>query len=183
MKRICTALALCAVIVLSGCGRNSIEPRWEEFSSALAAADTVGFTADIRAEYEDKSLEFTLSLEQTGDETAVTVVLPESLSGVKAVTHGGSRDLEYYGFIIDTGTLDGGLTPVGALPALIGAMRSGYADCFWREEGSAVVRLIASDELTVTLWLDEASFTPTHAELESGGRVTVFCDIRDWRLG
>lgn len=180
MKRICTVLALCAALLLPGCGRNDIEPRWERFSAALNTAKSFGFTADIRAEYNDKSLEFTLEFEQTGSDGTVTVIAPEELHGIKAVTRDGGQNLEYYGFVIDTGTLDGGLTPVGALPALAETMLAGYADCFWREDNSAVVRLIASDDLTVTLWLDESDFVPLHAELESGGRVTVFCDIRDW---
>ena len=181
MKRICITLALFAALLLPGCGQNALESRWEGFSSAITAADTVGFTADIRAEYEDKSVEFTLELAQSGDDTSVTVIFPEELRGVKAVSHGAKRELEYAGFVIDTGTLPGGLTPVGALPALVDAMCGGYADCFWREGECTVVRLIADDSLSVTLWLSE-ELVPVHAELESGGRVTVFCDIRDWRL-
>ena len=80
-------------------------------------------------------------------------------------------------------SLDGGLTPVGALPYLVDALRGGYADCFWREGDSTVVRLIPEDSMTVTVWLEEESMTPVYAELASGERVTVFCEIEDWELG
>ena len=183
MKRICTLITLCALLLLSACGKNATETRWESFSDELSAAESFGFTAELRAEYEDKSLCFTLQYEQRGELGTVTVIAPEELRGVRTTTREGGRDLEYYGFVIDTGRLDDELTPVSALPALAEAMCGAYADCFWHEGDCAVVRLIASDALSMTLWLDEMSFTPRHAELESGGRVRVFCDIWDWHSG
>ena len=39
------------------------------------------------------------------------------------------------------------------------------------------------DGMTVTVWLEEESMTPVYAELASGERVTVFCEIEDWKLG
>lgn len=182
MKRICTVFALCAVLLLTGCG-SGLEQRWDEFSETVSEGDGLSFTAALRAEYEDKSVSFELRYEQSGGECAVTVLSPEELRGVKAVRKNGSGALKYYGFVIDTGTLDGGLTPVGALPYLVDALRGGYADCFWREGGSTVVRLIPEDGMTVTVWLEEKSMTPVYAELASGERVTVFCEIEDWELG
>lgn len=182
MKRICTVFALCAVLLLTGCG-SGLEQRWDEFSKTVSEADNLSFTAALRAEYEDKRVSFELRYEQSGGECAVTVLSPKELRGVKAVRKNGSGALKYYGFVIDTGTLDGGLTPVGALPALVDALRGGYADCFWREGGSTVVRLIPEDGMTVTVWLEEESLTPVYAELASGERVTVFCEIEDWKLG
>ena len=181
MKRICTVFALCAVLLLTGCG-SGLEQRWDEFTETVSEADGLSFTAALRAEYEDKSVSFELRYEQSGEECAVTVLSPEELRGVKAVRKDGSGALKYYGFVIDTGTLDGGLTPVGALPYLVDALRGGYADCFWREGDSTVVRLIPEDG-TVTVWLEEESMTPVYAELASGERVTVFCEIEDWELG
>lgn len=182
MKRICTVFALCAVLLLTGCG-SGLEQRWDEFSETVSEADGLSFTAALRAEYEDKSVSFELRYEQSGEECAVTVLSPEELRGVKAVRKDGSGTLKYYGFVIDTGTLDGGLTPVGALPYLVDALRGGYADCFWREGDSTVVRLIPEDGMTVTVWLEEESMTLVYAELASGERVTVFCEIEDWELG
>lgn len=84
MKRICTVFALCAVLLLTGCG-SGLEQRWDEFTETVSEADGLSFTAALRAEYEDKSVSFELRYEQSGEECAVTVLSPEELRGVKAV--------------------------------------------------------------------------------------------------
>ena len=64
MKRICTVFALCAVLLLTGCG-SGLEQRWDEFSETVSEADGLSFTAALRAEYEDKSVSFELRYEQS----------------------------------------------------------------------------------------------------------------------
>ena len=93
MKRICTVFALCAVLLLTGCG-SGLEQRWDEFSETVSEADNLSFTAALRAEYEDKSVSFELRYEQSGEECAVTVLSPEELRGVKAVRKNGSGALK-----------------------------------------------------------------------------------------
>ena len=175
--------ALCAVPASDGLRQAGLNSAGMNFPKPSPEADGLSFTAALRAEYEDKSVSFELRYEQSGEECAVTVLSPEESARSEGGAEGRLRHAKVLRLRHRHGTLDGGLTPVGASPYLVDALRGGYADCFWREGDSTVVRLIPEDGMTVTVWLEEESMTPVYAELASGERVTVFCEIEDWELG
>lgn len=181
MKRLCPfLLALC--LLLGGCGASKAGEEYQSFAGDLSARSDLAFTAELRAEYEDKTLSYTLSYREDAEGCTVTVLAPETIKGVKAHLRAGGSQLEYDTVVLDTGALDRyGLSPLSALPTLVDTLRCGHLDSAWEEDGQTVWQLIADDNLSVQVWLEGESLTPVHAELISDGRVTVFCDISDWR--
>ena len=81
MKRL-YPLLLCLSLVLTGCGRRDIESKFQALSERLNACESLCFTANIRAEYEDKTARFALSYEEDSEGGTVTVIAPELIKGV-----------------------------------------------------------------------------------------------------
>ena len=128
MKRLLLPLLLCLCLLLSGCGKDRAEREFESFSARLNAAQTLRFTAKVRAEYEHKTARFTLAYEEDAEGGRVTVVAPELIRGVSARFEPGGTTLEYDSVVLDTGSLDSfGLSPMSSLPVLLHAMRVGHA--------------------------------------------------------
>ena len=180
MKRLCPVLLLCCLL-LTGCGGAKIKESYQKFADGLNARTDLSFTAEIRAEYEDKTASFTLLYTEYADGCNVEILSPGLVKGIRARLEKGETRLEYGSVMLDTGELDGyGLSPMSALPALVKALREGHLDACWTEDGKTVLQLIADDCLTATVWLESGSMTPMRAELSSYGRVRVFCTITDW---
>ena len=180
MKRLAWALlALC--LLLSGCGRSAAEERYEPFSQALRERHDLCLSAEIRAEYPDRSVQFLLRYEDDPPGCRVTAEEPAEIRGVTAHLNGAQSALGYDSVTLDTGPLDRfGLSPVTALPRLVEALREGHLDSAWEEDGMTVWSLVPDDGLTVQIWLDDGMI-PRRAELISQGRVAVFCEIREWK--
>lgn len=181
MKRLCLPL-LMICLLFTACGNSAAKSGYDEFVRDLESRDGIGFTAKLRCEYTDKTAEFTVGYTEDENGCTVTVLEPELISGIKAHADSGETSLEFEGVILDTGELDSfGLTPMSAAPLLMDALRLGHLESYWREDGKKVFQLIPSDELTVTVWFEPASMTPMHAELMSGSRVMIYCDISSWK--
>lgn len=81
--------------------------------------------------------------------------LPEQAAGVTAHLRDGASALAFDDIILPAGDLNGaGLTPLTALPYVVQAIRSGYVDLTWTEDGLQVVQLITDDHTAVRLYLD-----------------------------
>lgn len=180
MKRFCLLLIAALSLLLTACGGGSAKKEFEAFSADLSERDSLEFTAELTAIYEDKNVDFTLSYEKDGDGCLVTVLEPKMVAGIRARITGGGTAVEYEGIMLDTGRLDDyGLSPMTALPMLVDAMCSAHADSFWEEGGLDAVKLLPSDNLSAVVWFDAGM--PVKAELISDGRVTVSCNIKDWK--
>ena len=181
MKRLLLPLLLTGCLLLAGCGGRRIEKRFLAFSDALAAREDLSFTAEVRAEYADRTLNFTLGYEKNADGETVTVLRPERIAGIRAHIAPGSSTLEFEGLILDTGPLDPyGLTPMNALPKLAEALTAGHLDSYWEEGPETVCRLILDDHLAVTVRMETESMIPRSAELQSDETVCIFCELSDW---
>lgn len=181
MKRLFIPLLLCCLL-LTGCARRGDEKRFAAFSDALAAKEALSFTAEVRAEYADRTLDFTLRYEKDAAGETVTLLRPERIAGIKAHLAPGETALEYEGLILETGPLDPyGLTPMNALPKLVQALAGGHLDSHWTEDGAPVYKLILDDALSVTARFDPEGMIPRACELQSGEKVCISCEISDWR--
>lgn len=181
MKRRFLILLMILPLLLCGCG-NGEELAFEEFRQELQNADSLSFTADVRAEYEDSTAEFELAFSMQGDEYTVEILEPELVAGIKARVKSGDTHLEYDGAILDIGKLtDRGLCPMSALPYLTDALKNAYADMAWTESGLLTVRLVPSDDMSVTLWIDEEN-APVNAEITYKEKTVVFIEIDDWEM-
>lgn len=185
MKRICLPMLIVVCLLLSGCGSGGeMKKAYRDFSAELSQADSLSFTAAVRAEYEHKTARFTLSYSEDEEGGRVTVLAPELIAGVTANVGPDSTSLEYNGVMLDTGALDNfGLSPMSALPVLVQAMREGSMDSFWAEDGKLAYQLVADDGLICTVWFEAEEMLPLRAELICDGRVTVYAEISDWSSG
>ena len=127
MKRVCLPLLAIVCLLLTGCAGREVEKAYAGFSERVNAAQSLTFTANVRAEYEHKTAKFTLSYTEDDSGGAVTVLAPELIAGVTARVEPGSTVLQYDGVVLDTGSLDSlGLSPMSSLPVLVQAMKSGH---------------------------------------------------------
>ncbi len=183
MKRLYPILLLCLCLMLTGCQRRDIEAEFAALSARLENAQALSFTANIRAEYEDKSARFTLAYEEGPEGGTVTVIAPELIRGIKARIAPGGTQLQYDTVVLDTGALDNfGLSPMSSLPLLVNALKGAHIDSFWEEDGLTVLQLEPEDERKCTVWFDPG-MNPLRAELISGERVSVYIEISDWNEG
>ena len=181
MKRALLPLLLAACLLLAGCGGRADEKRFAAFSEELAGKEALSFLAELRAEYADRTLEFTLAYAKDAEGETVSVLKPTRISGVRAHLAPGSSTLEFEGLILDTGPLDPyGLTPMNALPRLVETLCTGHLDSHWTEEGTLVCHLVLDDHLSASVWFEPESMIPCYAELQSDDTVHIFCTIREW---
>ncbi|MBR0207265.1 MAG: hypothetical protein IJQ43_00030 [Oscillospiraceae bacterium] len=179
MKKLFVPLLLVLSLLLGGC-TNKNEARFRVFSEELRARSDVDLTAAVRAEYDDRSCSFTLRCTEDGEGCTVEVLEPELIRGVRARVSADGTRLLYDSVSVDTGG-DGGssLSPMGALPLLLRALREGALDSAWKEEGCPAVRLVPEDGVGVTVLFD-ADMTPTYAEIDRGGKTFLFVDVTDF---
>ena len=136
MRRKVCALMMIPALLLTGCGKKSDGERAEELLTEvrgeyLEAAVCTGQAA-ITADYGQRvyTYDLTFSWQREG-ETVLTITSPENVAGTVARITEGETVLEYDGVMVETGPLDAdGLTPMGAVPALLACVREGYlAEC------------------------------------------------------
>ena len=181
MKRALLPLLLAVCLLLAGCGSRAEEKRFADFSASLAEKETLSFCAELRAEYADRTLSFTLDYLKDAEGETISVLEPKRIAGIRAHLAEGSDTLSFEGLILDTGPLDPyGLTPMNALPRLVDALMTGHLASHWEEGGQPVYHLILDDHLSASVWFEPQSMVPSYAELQSDDTVHIFCTIRDW---
>ena len=180
MKKAILSLLILFPLLLSACGDRAAVSRFEAFSDALGERESLSYTAELRAEYPDRSTEFTLAYRRDTSGEEVTVLAPQRIAGIRARVAPDSSALVYESLILDVGPLDAyGLTPMSALPRLTETLLHGAVDSHWEEDGMLVYRLIPDDHLSATVWFGEG-MVPARAELASDENVCVFCELSDW---
>lgn len=180
MKKALLPVLLLLSLLLSACGDGAARSRFEAFSGSLRERESLSFTAELHAEYPDRSDDFTLAYAKDPAGEQVSVLAPELIRGISARRETGSTALIYEGLILDLGPLDAyGLTPTSALPRLVETLTEGHMDSYWESDGLRVYRLICDDHLSASVWFD-SDMRPRRAELESDGNLRVFCEISDW---
>lgn len=170
---------LLSLVLLCACADTGRE-QYIRFSQTVAEAESISFTANVQAEYSDKTSQFTLSYSKTADGESIEVIKPDDLAGIKANTDGASLSLEYDGAMLDVGTLaDAQLSPMSALPLIVRAICTGQPDISWVEGDLTATCIIPDDDITVTLWIDE-DLVPKTAEICCNERTVIFAEISDW---
>ena len=180
MKKLLLPLMI-SLTLLCGCA-DTAQERFISFMESVNECSRISFTADVRAEYSDKTAEFTLTYSQDGDDAVVEVIKPDIIAGIKARVNKDGAAVEYDGAVLDIGSLtDEGLSPVSALPLLASAIKNSHIELSWTESDMLAARLIPNDDTTVTLWLDGEQ-KPVSAELGYKEKTLVFITIHDWEM-
>ena len=179
MKKLFVPLLLILALLLGGCA-NKNEARFRAFSEELRARIELALTAEVRAEYDDRSCSFTLRCTEDGSGGCTVEVLePELIRGVRAQLNADGTKLLYDSISVDTGESGSSLSPMGALPLLLRALREGALDSLWKEDGCLAVRLVPEDGVGVTVLFD-AEMRPDYAEIDREGKGVLFIDVTEF---
>ena len=177
-----------AALLLPGCGGAAkYEEDVSRYRESLCNVSGISMTAEIRADYGERVLDYTLHYEENLDGNTVEVLLPKLIAGVKAHFPESGGTLEFDGLILETGDLTSeGMNPISALPEIVKSLKSGYLQKMWREktdDGYALVlQLAISDTSSQTIWIDSAGMIPIYAEIKNDNRTVFFCTITDWTV-
>ncbi|MBR0039994.1 MAG: hypothetical protein IJP64_01290 [Oscillospiraceae bacterium] len=177
MKKAMLAPLLILCLLLGGCA-NKNEALFRSFSSELRGRNDLTATAEVRAEDDEKSCRFTLRYTEDGEGGCTVEVLdPALIRGVKARMSADGTKLVYEDVAVDTGSDGGsGLSPMGALPLLMRALRDGALDSAWKESGNLAVSLRPEDGVELTVLFD-AGMKPDYAEITHEGKAVLFIEI------
>ncbi len=157
----------------------------------LAAA---GCTAQVHltADYGRRVYTYEGAVSVLGEDTVLTLTAPAEVAGTVARLSGKDGQLEYDGVVVETGPLsDDGLTPLGAVPALLEAARSAFMDSSTLEspDGISLLRVLCRDPALspgqgqeATLWFDPGSGALVLGELMLDGRQSVRCEFEQFTL-
>ena len=181
--------ALMISLLLTGCGERSaaLQRRVTEQRERFAAAETLGFTADVTADLGGEVFQCTLAVSGGADTVTAEVTAPESIAGARTRFENGEAVLEYGEVSLGVGPSGTeGLSPVRAAALLHSALRSGFLQRCWteREESRELVaaELYVTDDADLTLWFEKETMTPVHCEFSQAGSTVVRCEIRDFAI-
>ena len=179
------------LLLLTGCGggqegKTGAEALAVEIRGEYMAMTGYSLQAQVNADYGQRVYDFTLSVTNDGEETAVVIREPEMLSGVTARIHGEEGTLEYDDLSLETGFLDGeSLSPVSALPTLMEAARTQYIDRCTLADGVLEVHCADPEQDSgtgqeVTLYFDAQTHALTGGEISQDGRRVIACKITEF---
>lgn len=179
------AVLLVFLLGLTGCASSGggAEELALEIRTEYISATRLDMTLRVTADYGDRVYEY--GLKYVGDASSGTLEIrsPESIAGLTATVTADGATLQYDGAILDTGLLDGGLSPMQAVPLLLSEWQSGYiTDCYFETFGdteSLAVSTQITDSETQKVWFDVETHLPVRAEIFSEGSMVISCDFED----
>lgn len=184
MKKIWLILLL--LLTLCGCyGNNEGFDRAMELRTSLLNGKGCGFDADIRADFSDKTYEFSMNCQvDTHGDLFFTVQSPEYIQGITGVIQGQSGKLTFG----DTALAfplqgDGYLSPASGPWVMIRALRSGYVrSC--ATEGNLYRMTVDdsynSDALMLDIWVDPQS-GPVQVDIYEENRRIMTITVKNFQ--
>lgn len=186
-------LLLCVpmILLLAGCSPAKVSQAEElalglrgEYLEMTAGSAHLAVTAD----YGQRVYDYEMDAALEGEELTLTLTAPETVAGMTAHLSQGEGQLEYDGVWVETGTLDeDGLTPLGAFPAMLEAIRGGYITACSLEEEETLLRLDCGDPTAspgkgreVTLWLDVSTRNLVRGEIRVDGYRVIVCECTNF---
>lgn len=190
---VCVLMMLTLLCACGAAGKDDA-PQEKALSARAAYLSAGGCTArlDVTADYGRRVYTYTVDVTVTGEDTALTVTAPEEIAGLTARLHSTDGTLEFDGAAVETGPLsNAGLTPLGAIPALLEAARSGFMDSstFETADGAQTLRVLCRDPALAvgtgqetTLWLDPDGYALLRGEIALDGRRIIDCRFSEFSL-
>lgn len=184
----------CALALLAGCasGKQSVEQRAAEIQKRYAAASAISGICTLRADYGERVYDFTLSFVWNGEETAVEVLKPENIAGVRVTVGTDGSQLEVDGVSVETGPLgEENLTPLTAVPRMMKELREGYLAQSTEDTLGEQTCLRADfrdpekgpgEGIEASLWLEEETGAVLQGELYADGRRILNCGFDSFQI-
>ncbi len=181
-------LLLCAC----GSGNGKTEELALETRTRMINMKTCSFTADLTADYGNRTYEFTVTVSYQKDgESILTITRPDNLAGISVTYTKDGTDLEYDGARLETGSLSSwGLSPMTALPDLLAAAQTEtISECGIETlDGMEALQVTCREEregeaLEQKLWFDLASGAPLRGEISVDGYTVITCVFTEFRFG
>ena len=185
MKRLMALVSL--VLILSGCSGTQKEmDRAMSLRTKLLGSQECTFTAEITADYGDKTYSFSLDcVSNSQGDLQFTVLLPDTISGITGVISEETGALTFDDVVLYFEHLaDGQVTPVSAPWIVIHTLRGGYLTACALEDNLLHLTIDDSyqeDALRLEIWLDEGD-APVHADIIWQNRRILSVDISNFQI-
>lgn len=182
-RRVFLAVPMMLLCLLCACNNKANDPLQApmDFRAELLAHGGCAFELEALAETDGQSWALTLAcgLDAEGSGT-VTVLAPESIAGIAAVTDGETGSLVFEDLCLGLGTLPGTeLAPAAAPGRLVRAWARDWIASAGTEDG-ALLACYEDGSLTARTWFD-AEGVPLRAELSIDGRTRFTAEIRNFQ--
>ncbi|MBE6908470.1 MAG: hypothetical protein E7474_02530 [Ruminococcaceae bacterium] len=152
-----------------------------------------GCTARLRAAVatEEETRRYVLDVSCDAEETRVTVLEPEEISGICArISRADGLSLEYSGMVLDAGSAAGGVSAANCADVFLRAAAEGFVTERGRErfgDTDDALRLCfeteyGGEKLLVSAYFD-AEDAPLYAEIEKDGKILAFLEFTDFTFG
>ena len=195
-RRLMCVPMIVLVLLLAACGGKRGNEAEELLLTArsrylemAACTGHVDLTADYGIRVYSYGVDFTWAKD---GETVLTLTAPENVAGALAHIAVGETALEYDGVMMETGPLDGaGLSPIDALPALLGYAREGFVgECVLEDhDGETLLHAICRDPqkepgtgVEAQLWFQIETFALVRGEVSEDGVTILQCEFTSFTM-
>jgi len=193
VRKSCVMCVLMISLLLASCaagGNGKTEDIGLTIRNEYLSASGCAAQLEVVADYGQRVYTYSVDVTVTGGESVLAVTAPAELAGITARLVDGESQLEYDGAVLETGPLSAdGLTPLGAVPALLECVRSGFIDnCGVERLGERdTIRVLCRDPerpagqgREITLWFDVADHTLIQGEVAVDGHRVVLCEFQEF---
>ena len=173
------------LLLLSGCSAGSSpESSGQAIRERYENAASFSVVAQVTADYDDTVYEYKVKYAGDDESGTLQVLSPQVIAGLTAfISDGGSsfvfEDAELFSGPVD----DEGLTPIGAIPAIIRQWRFGHISDINGENfnGTRVISITnqITDKTILVTYFDRESLLPVESQLSYEGKTRIICTFED----
>jgi hypothetical protein len=173
------------LLLLCACGAEKTSAQTPvSFRTSLLEAGACSFTAKLRADYGETVREFTLDCSCNGDGGTLTVLAPDTASGITATVSGDQAQVSFDDTVLAVeGFESRRISPLGAPYLLREAWAEGYISSVSTDGSWEMVEYAlgyGTEQLTITTAFSEK--IPVYAEISDGKNTLISCEITAFEL-
>ena len=165
----------------AACGRDISVDKigiTEYYKSLEGVQMQVGISADFPERVSKYRVKYTYS---KSDTSAIEILEPESVSGIRISIAGGESEIVFDGARLETGAISqSGTTPLSALPCLMKKWAEGevsQVQAVSHDGADALLMIYSDEDLEYRTWFEVSTYDPIYAEIISDGRCVMRCEF------
>jgi hypothetical protein len=168
------------LLLLCACGAEQTSAQTPVlFRTSLLEAGTCTFTAELRADYGETVREFTLDCTCDSEGGTLTVLAPDTASGITATVSGDQAQVSFGDTVLAVENFESRrISPLGAPWLLRRAWAEGYISSVGMDGSWELVEYAlgyGSEQLTITTAFSQG--LPVYAEISDGKNTLISCEI------